>query len=181
MSMQIEKFEPTRLPVPYTRELHLLHRRRFKQLGITPTVENGIRTWRVIWRPFLRHPVPYTRPDGTPGLKRKADNVRTLRFCVVGDVTEESAYRDAMREASLSYLTKLPHIMPIVDWEGIAKAKGQKLRDSYSKPALNGAIYQALELFQEGYGLGQVAEQLGVNKSTACRWRQKFRKEKALP
>jgi len=180
MSIKIKQFEPTRLPVPYTRELHLLHRKRFKQLGISPTVENGIRTWRVIWRPFLRHPIPYTRRDGTPGLKKKSDNVRTRRFCVVGDVTEESAYRDAMLEASLAYRTKLPHIMPIVDWEGIARAQGQKLRDSYAKPALNGAIDEALELFKAGYGIGQVAEQMGVNKSTACRWRQKLRKEKAL-
>lgn len=181
MQLRIKHYEPIKLPTPYTGRYHLLERLRFKQLGISPSVENGIRTWRVIWRPRLRCPIPYTRPDGKPGLKRTADEVRTMRFPIVGNETEESAYRRALQTASMAYRKVLPKAMPIVNWELMARSKGVKLRNEYAKPALNGALSEALELFEAGYGLGQVAEQMGVNKSTACRWRQKLRKEKALP
>lgn len=181
MNLTIDHYEPIKLPTPYTSRYHLLERRRFKQLGISPSVENGIRTWRVIWRPFLSCPVTYRRPDGTPGIKRKSDEVRTMRFPIVGNQTEESAYRRAMNTSSMAYRLPLPKAMPLVDWSGMARARGVKLRSEYARPSLNGAISEAQTLFEAGYGVTQVAHQMGVNKSTACRWRQKLRKEKALP
>lgn len=181
MKIKIKEQEVLLLPSPLSKNNQLLQRKRFKQLGISPTVENGVRTWRVIWRPFLKNPVPYQRADGTKGLRRKSRKVRTLRFSIAGNVTEESAYREALKAASLAYRAKLTNAMPVVDWEAIAKAKGEVIRYEYGKPSLNGAMDEALKLFEDGYGLGQVANQLGVSKATACRWRQRLRKEKALP
>lgn len=181
MLVKIDEYDPIHLPKPYSRVHHLLTRMAFKQLGISPTVDNGIRAWRVIWRPRLKVPVPYTRIDGRPGLREKSHRVCTKRFPIVGDVTEEQAYRQALRLSSLVYGGKLPSIMPLVNWKQLAAAKGVKLRESYSKPALNGAIDQACELFEQGWGLRDVADRLGVSKSTACRWRQTLKKQKALP
>lgn len=177
--MELDYVFPS-LPAPLAPEYVIQYRKRLKQLGISPSIDNGIRAWRVIWRPFLPEPIPYTRADGNPGLKYKADNVCTRRFALVGSTDEESAFREAALFAAAAYREAPATIMPIVDWEQMAKARGVKLRDRYAKPALNGAIDQALALFQQGYGPRQVGEILGVDRSTASRWRSRLRKEGVL-
>lgn len=181
MSLKIENFEPASLPVPYSSEFEKAVRSRIKQLGISPAIDNGIRAWRVLWRPFLPQPEPYVRFDGVICLKFKADNVCTRRFPIVGETTEEEAFRQAAVQAATAYRMPVAKVMPLVHWGRLASAKGVKIRTDYAKPALNGALDKALELFSQGYGPSQVAEQMGVDRSTASRWRKRLRKENALP
>lgn len=180
MTVEIKHLEPVRLPAPYTEDYGVKERTRLKQLGISPAVDNGIRVWRVIWRPYLDHPIHFRYPDGTPGIKEKADNVCTRRFTITGTTTEEQAFMQASLVAAAAYRAPVSHSMPIVDWDRMARAKGVKLRRRYAKPALNGDMDRALRLFEEGYGPRQVGEILGVHPSTASRWRTRLRKEKAL-
>lgn len=179
MALEIQHFEPLSLPAPWSAGFTLAYRRRLKVLGITPSVDNGIRTWRVIWRPFLKHPEPYTRPDGTPGLRYKSHRVRTRRITITGDTDEEAAFRRASVIAAVAYRGPVSRLMPVVDWARLATAKGVVLRQGYAKPALNGAREQAEALFAQGYEDRQVAAQLGIDRSTAGKWRRRLAKERA--
>lgn len=181
MPLTIEHLDPISLPTPYVHDHQTLVRRRIKQLGISPSIDNGIRAWRVLWRPFLPHPVTYIMMNGQIGLKFKADNVCTRRYPIAAGTTEEEAFLQAARQAAVAYRVPVPKVMPKVNWYAMASAKGVKIRDRFAKPALNGDMDKALVLFQEGYGLAQVAQQLGIDRSTASRWRTRLRKENALP
>lgn len=183
MNMQIESHEPLLLPAPWSAEYTINYRKRLKHLGISPMVDSrGLRLWRVAWRPFLEHPVTYRCPDGSLGVKRKAENVCTRRFPVAAFSSEEEAFQAAAIEAAVAYRVPVARTMPIVDWEGMAMAKGVKLRDRYAVPSMNADLEgRALELFRKGYSPRQVGEQVGIDRSTASRWRKRFRKEKALP
>ncbi len=177
--IQVKRFEPLSLPAPWSSGFALDYRRRLKVLGISPSVDNGIRTWRVIWRPFLVKPVPFTRPDGTGGLRYKSHRVRTRRFAITGSISEEAAFRRAALIAAIAYRGPVAKVLPLVHWEHLAKVKRVKLRQVYAKPALNGARERALALFAKGYGDRQVAAQLGVDRSTAGKWRRRAQRENA--
>lgn len=167
-------YEPCRLPLLLTHKEEQLQRTHRKQLGISPSVENGIRTWRVIWRPFLATPIPYTKRNGKPGLKRKADHVCTERYPIIDGITEEQAFREAAIRAAAVYRTPQTVYMPKVNWEQMARIKKVKLRDRYAKPGLNESIRtRAEELAEKGWTDRSIAEELGVNRSTVNRWRNK--------
>lgn len=166
--------EPSRLPAPIGLHTEMEVRRTIKLLGISPSIINGIRGFRVIWRPFLEEPVRYTAKDGTTGVKRKADEVKTRWFPIVEGTTECQAFVDASRLACRVYKTKPPAARPKIEWERVATAQGVKIRGSYAKPALNGAMDRAAALFVQGYSPRQVAERIGVDRSTASRWRKKL-------
>lgn len=181
MSVKIKHFEPAKLPAPFSDDFVTAYRKRLKQIGISPNVDNGIRGWRVLWRPFLKVPEVTELPGGRIVVRRKSHRVRTKRFPIAKYSTEEQAFREAAIAAAMAYRTRLADVMPIVDWERMARAKGVKLRDSYAKPALNGGIDKAWELLDAGYSLQRVAQELGVDPSTVSRWRSRLRKENALP
>lgn len=169
---ELQPIEQT-LPAPLEAGFVIRYRKDIKQLGISPDVIDGIRVWRVIWRPFLDTPEIFYRPDGTQGLRRKSDKVNTARYPIVNGITEEQAFRDAVRMAMIAYRRSPPEYMPIVNWEAIAKRKGQKLRDSFAKPGLNKSTKtKARELRAQGYTDRQVALQIGIDRSTAGRWRR---------
>lgn len=180
MGIRIQHYEPLRIPAPLTSQHAEQERRRIKQLGITPSIDNGIRCWRVIWRPFLETPIPYTAPDGRVSLRYKSNKVKTERFAIVGDATEEEAFQEAALTAAAAYRMQVAKTVPRVDWEKMAAAKGLKIRDRYAKPILNGGLDRARELVKKNLGLQQMADELGISKATACRWRKKLAKEKAL-
>lgn len=167
-------YEPCRLPYLLTHKEDQLQRTHRKQLGISPSVENGIRTWRVIWRPFLITPIPYTMRNGKPGLKRKADWVCTERYPIVDGITEEQAFREAAIKAAAVYRTPRTLYMPRVNWAQMARAQGVKLRDQYAKPGLNQSVRaRAEELLERGWTDRSVAKEIGVDRSTVNRWRNK--------
>lgn len=182
MNMHIEEHEPLKLPAPWSAEYTINYRKSLKQLGIAPFLDDGLRMWRVAWRPFLAHPVTYRRRDGSLGIRRKAEKGRSKRFPIAAFGSEEEAFQQAAIEAAVDYRVPVARTMPIVDWEGMARAEGVTLRDRYAVPSMNVDLEEkALELFREGYSPRQVGEQVGIDRSTASRWRKRFRKEKALP
>jgi hypothetical protein len=183
MNLHIEAHEPLKLPAPWSDQYTINYRKRLKQLGISPYVDSqGLRVWRVCWRPFLEHPVAYRRADGSWDLKRKADKGRSKRFPIAAFGSEEEAFQQAAIEAAVAYRIPVARTMPIVDWGGLARAAGVKPRDRFMVASKNAdQEEQALELFRQGYSPRQVGEQVGIDRSTASRWRKRFRKEKALP
>lgn len=147
---------------------------KIKRLGISPDVSTGVRTWRVIWRPFLDQPIYYTDHEGKGDLKRKSDNVKTKRFPITGSTTEKQAFEQAKQLACSAYRVEPDVEMPTVDWEALAKEQGAVLRNSYAKPGLNDdTVIAALRLYDEGFNDRQVAEQIGVNRTTVMRWKKK--------
>lgn len=181
MPVKIKHYEPAKMPAPLSDDFVIAYRKRLKQLGVSPNVDNGIRGWRVLWRPFLKHPVVTELPGGRVVVRRKSHSVRTKRFPVAAFHSEHEAFREAAIAAAMAYRTPVAEFMPIVDWGRLARAKGVKLRDVYAKPALNGGIDKAAELLEAGYGQQQVAQQLGVDPSTISRWRKRIAKENAQP
>lgn len=153
----------------------------YKALGISPAIIDGMCGYRVIYRPFLSEPVPYTKRDGTPGTKRKSDQVCTKWFPIMAYESEEEAFQDAAFEASSQYRETVECQKPFVDWEKLAREKGVKIRTEYAKPALNGARERAAALLTIGYTPRQVAEKLGVDRSTVSRWRKAMNLQKESP
>lgn len=146
----------------------------YHQIGISPCIIDGVRGYRVIWRPFLDEPIAYTNHQGGTSYKTKGDNVKTMWFPIVGDVTEAEAYSNARRVAEAVYRTTVSQEVPNVDWQAMARRAGVKIREEYAKPALNGALDRAAALFELGWNDRMVGERLGVDRSTASRWRKKL-------
>lgn len=149
-----------------------------KHLGVSPSIDNGIRYWRVIWRPFLDEPIPYRDRHGNVRLKRKADGVRTERYPIVEGESEADLFKLAVAHACQEYRipVKTPETLPRVDWDMLARATGQTLRSNFSKPSFNpNCLERAAEMFQKGASNSMVAKEFGVDRSTASRWRKKAR------
>lgn len=172
--MQIHDQNLIDVPTPLSVGAQAEERRNIKLLGISPAIVDGIRGFRVIWRPALSKPVHYRKKDGSAGAKRKSDTVRTLWFPIVGEVSERQAFQEANRAAALAYGVRPSKVQPRVEWGRLARLSGQKVRSSYAKPALNGAVDRAAALFVQGYSPRQVAEKLRVDRSTASRWRKRL-------
>lgn len=135
------------------------------QMGLSPCIIKGVCGYRVVWRPFLDEP-----QNG----KRKADNVKTLWFPIIGGKTEAEAYAEAKAASEEAYRSKVSDLPPEVDWERMARRAGIKIRREYAKPALNGARERAAALFALGWTDQLVAQRIGVDRSTASRWRKKL-------
>lgn len=167
---------PLVFPLPLTFHYVAGRQKVLKHLGVSPSIDNGIRYWRVIWRPFLPKPVPYRDQFGRWQLKRKADSVKTERYPIVGEHSEEELFRLAVVKACEVYRIPVEHldVTPRVDWEMLAKATGQRVRSRYSKPSLNeGVMQRAMRMFDQGASNSMVAKAMGVDRSTASRWRKK--------
>ena len=135
------------------------------QTGLSPCIIKGVCGYRVVWRPFLDDPQAY---------KTKADNVKTLWFPIIGGVTEEEAYARAKAASEKAYRSKVSDTPPNVDWERMARRAGVKIRSEYAKPALNGARERAAALFELGWTDRMVGQRIGVDRSTASRWRKQL-------
>lgn len=144
------------------------------QMGLSPCIIKGVCGYRVVWRPFLDEPIAYTQANGKQGYKIKADNVRTLWFPIIGGTTEAQAYAAAKAASEEAYRSKVAAAPPNVDWQKMAKRAGVKIRSEYAKPALNGARDRAAALFALGWSDHLVAQRIGVDRSTASRWRKKM-------
>jgi hypothetical protein len=172
------EINPLRYPSPLTFHYVAGHQRTLKHLGVSPTIDNGICYWRVIWRPFLKTPVHYRDARGRMRIKRKEDNVRTERYAIVNEQQDKALFELAVIKACQMY--RLPNLPPSttpqVDWEMLAKATGQKIRNTLAKPLLNeGTLERAIAMFEGGASNSLVAKSFGVNRSTASRWRKKAR------
>lgn len=172
--MKIHELEPSSLPAPLSPYAEAQIRKDIKLLGISPAIMDGICGFRVIWRPLLPKPVNYKRSDGTTGTKRKSHKVRTKWFPIVQGVSEEQAFAEASLAAAAAYGMKPPKVRPRVSWEAMAKSQGVRIRQTYAKPALNGEMDRAAALFVQGYSPRQVADRIGIDRSTASRWRKKL-------
>ena len=172
------EISPLRYPSPLSFHYVAGHRRTLKHLGVSPSIDNGICYWRVLWRPFLPEPITYKDERGRIRVKNKDDNVKTERFAIVNGGKEKDLFDAAVRRACEVY--RLPDrpssVRPDVDWQMLAKATGQKIRNTLAKPALNeGVLDKAAEMFEKGASNAMVADAFGVNRSTASRWRKKAR------
>lgn len=141
------------------------------QIGLSPCIVNGVCGYRVVWRPFLPEPIAYRTAQGI-GYKTKSDNVKTLWFPIIGATTEAEAYAEAKVASEREYRGKVSSTPPEVDWEKMARRAGVKIRSEYAKPALNGAKDRAAALFALGWNDRKVGERIGVDRSTASRWRK---------
>lgn len=173
------ELNPLRYPSPLSFHYIAGQRRTLKHLGVSPSIDNGICYWRVLWRPFLPEPITYIDSRGRVQVKTKQDNVRTERFAIVNNEREADLFDAAVRRACEVY--RLPDrpssVRPEVDWQSLAKATGQKIRNTLAKPALNeGTIEKAAKMFEGGASNAMVAKAFGVDRSTASRWRKKARK-----
>lgn len=169
------EIEPVKFNGPLT--TYEIFRRHYfyRHIGVSPSIDNGIRYWRVIWRPFLKYPETYF-VNGKVITKFKDDNVKTLRFPVIDGVDERDLLDQAVQEACRQYRVKYKsdRNLPDVDWSMLAKATGQKIRDKYARPSLNeGTLEKAAKMFKAGASNSMVAKSLGVDRSTASRWRKK--------
>lgn len=143
-----------------------------RTLGISPYVHKGLRGWRVMWR------VPMSSPNRQ---KTKSDDVRTERFPICNGVTEDVAYAGAVECARRVYPSHLvSERMPEVDWESLARAAGEKIRDRYIEYPIERSLDKALAMFKAGMGDQTVGTSLGVHRTTAMRWRRRLIKEGRL-
>lgn len=164
----------THRAAPWT-DLYVSHiTDKYHQTGLSPCIINGVCGYRVVWRPFLPEPIAYTDRFGRTAYKRKADNVKTLWFPIIGGATEAEVYEEARAASEKAYRISPSKTPPNVDWDKLAKQAGVKIRGEYGKPALNGARERAAALFELGWTDHMVAERIGVNRSTASRWRKKL-------
>lgn len=173
------EINPLRYPSPLTFHYIAGHRRTLKHLGVSPSIDNGICYWRVLWRPFLPEPITYRDAKGRLRVKRKDDNVKTERYPIVNGDEEKFLFDLAVAKACEVY--RLPSspssVRPQVDWQMLAKATGQKIRKTLAKPVLNdGTIEKAASMFEAGASNSMVAKAFNVDRSTASRWRKKARK-----
>lgn len=172
------ELSPLRYPSPLSFHYVAGHQRTLKHLGVSPSIDNGICYWRVLWRPFLPEPIEFKDARGRWRIKYKDDNVKTERFAIVNNSKEKDLFDTAVRRACEVY--RLPEkpssVRPEVDWQMLAKATGQKIRNTLAKPALNeGVIEKAAVMFERGASNAIVAKEFGVDRSTASRWRKKAR------
>lgn len=176
--MEILSLEVMRLPAPWTSSVDQAYRSNAKLLGISPAIVDGLRGFRVIWRPILKEPIPYRTAAGGVGYRKKSHRVKTRWFPIVGDTTEDEAFRDANVLAAKVYDT-LPYSAQVrTDWDLLARIEKVKVRTEYAKPALNkGVLERAEALFEMGWTPRQVGERLGVDRSTASRWRKALSKQ----
>lgn len=170
--------QPLKYPAPYVYRFIALHTGRLKHLGVSPAIDNGIRYWRVIWRPFLDKPIEYKDRSGRIRVKTKKDSVKTERYPVVGNEDEIAVYRQAITKAREVYKlgNSLPPVEPKVDWDTLAKSLGKTINKTYTRKSLNnGVLDEVEEMFNKGSSNALVAKAFGVDRSTASRWRKKVR------
>lgn len=174
------EINPFRYPSPLTFHYIAGHQRTLKHLGVSPAIDNGICYWRVIWRPFLPEPITYRDKFGRLRVKEKDDRVKTERLAIVNGESEKQLFELAVQRACEVY--RIPYrkrmATPEIDWSMLAKATGQKIRNTLGKPSMNkGTLEKAAEMFQANASNAMVAKALGVDRSTASRWRKKVRTE----
>jgi len=172
------EINPLRYPSPLSFHYVAGQQRALKHLGVSPSIDNGICYWRVLWRPFLKEPVHFKDKKGRLRVKKKCDSVRTERYPILAGESEEKLFDIAvMRACDVYRLPKrVSSVRPQVDWQMLAKATGQKLRNTLSKPSMaSGVIEEAAYLFESGASNAMVASRFNVNRSTASRWRKKAR------